>query len=126
MAFQGHTQRSVELAPVLATVAVVKGNGQGPGPLGHHVEGVVPAGDRAFDHHQRPAQGGFEAFPAAFPDGDGDQSLLVFQREKHRFGQGTLPPPYHPAGHAHHVAVVAALHRVAVQYVRPQQRGPAP
>ena len=62
---------STELAPILATAAVVKGKVQGPRALGHHVDGVVPAGDRAFDHHRRPAQGRFEPLPASFPDGTG-------------------------------------------------------
>ena len=48
----------------------------------------------------------FEPLPAAFPDGDGDQSPLVFQRQEHRFGQWPLAS-YDPAGHARYVAVAA-------------------
>ena len=106
---------------VLAAAAVVKGNGQRSGLLCHHIEGVAPAGDCSFNHYQRPAQGVFEPFPAAFLDGDGDQTPLVFQCQEHRSGQGTLAP-YHPAGRPHQIAFAAVLHRVAVQHVRPQQR----
>ena len=113
--------RSADLPPVRSAVTVVKWNGQRPGLLGHHVEGVVPAGDCAFNRYQRPAQGVFEPFPTPFPDGDGDQSSLGFQRQKHRFGQWPLAP-YQPASHPHHASVAAALHRIAVQRFRPQQR----
>ena len=41
------------LPPVLTAVAVVEGKGQRPGLLNHHVESVVPAGDRALDNHRR-------------------------------------------------------------------------
>ena len=49
-------ERAAPLAPILAAVAVVKGNGPRPGLLGQRVGGVVPAENRAFNHHQRTSQ----------------------------------------------------------------------
>ena len=47
-------RRRSMLPPILPPVGVVKWHKKGPSALGHHVQGVVPAGDRAFNHRQWP------------------------------------------------------------------------
>ena len=78
------------LSPIQPAGAVVNAKGQRPDALRHHVDGVVPARDRAFNQYQWPARGVFEPFP------DGDEAQLVFRVRNTALARGhwrrtTLP-----------------------------------